>query len=148
MFYNLRINTDFNEMRNGELNVMPCIVEPFDGVKLAHSGESNAHAVVSNGQILAIASDSMVAHRLVAIAENTSFEETLVHITMQITYSIDDNGNYATERLRQIQESGGQAAIAQECRNLARKFEYEHRGELWIDKDYYDAIDKFLQQNL
>lgn len=142
MFYNLRINTDFNKKNNGVLSV-----EPFGEIKL-QSDTVNTHAVTSGGFVLAIASRKVDAQRLVAIAENTSFEETLVHITMQITHSINSDGSFPSERLRLAQISGGLVAVVTECRILARKFEYEHRDEKWDDNDYYEAIDKFLNENL
>lgn len=62
--------------------------------------------------------------------------------------SILGSNDTLPEKMAQIQDNDGHIGHAQECRRLTDLFESQHVDENWFEKDWYETIDTFIQENL
>ena len=77
----------------------------------------------------------------------TSYLETYYEVVDFITATrLGENGS--CKRLEQVESSIGHGGLWELAQELTDKFEQQHKDEEWVDKDWFETINDFLEKEL
>lgn len=78
--------------------------------------------------------------QVIAVNGVECFLETHYEIVSHLEARVDTDGTQAAK----AESEGGRGRMYELALYLTLKFEQDHQGEQWIDKDFFDTIDAFL----